>query len=466
MSSIQLVISDLHLADGDETLDCFGARQQAALQGLLAAASARGPLGQAEDVELIINGDCFDFLVTLLYTTRASIDADTAQGKLDKIIAAHWPFFETLRGFLAEPGRHVTFLTGNHDLELRFAGVRERILEELEGTPGKDVGKVVFCAPRFYRPLSDVYIEHGNHFDFWNHQCAGIWDEAGQAVTLSPDHLALSAGTRYYQHASFLMSKKYPYFDHFEPTMNTMRQIALLCLLDPELIQETAQRTMQLLAQPRPALANLAPGDERVPARLFEQAIIDFAAFEQDMRERKTDWQALDESKTTGAAARIAEFALLRDALELSPLEAISIICTPQVYEMAEEVATGMHGVLKQDSTLRYALAGHSHVTRIDGVSGGLQSYLNTGSWTTRLALPAPGELTPALVEWLRHPDMRNAPLRDVTQFVFALIHAPSPLSVDASTQDLAVEAGAVERFASASLCVWDSEQGNFRVLA
>ncbi len=60
MTTIKLVISDLHLADGHAVLDGFGKYQQSALEGLLNATSTHDPLSQAGDVELIINGDSFE----------------------------------------------------------------------------------------------------------------------------------------------------------------------------------------------------------------------------------------------------------------------------------------------------------------------------------------------------------------------------------------------------------------------
>ena len=124
-------------------------------------------------------------------------------------------------------------------------------------------------------------------------------------------------------------------------------------------------------------------------------------------------------------------------------------ICTPATYQMGESFAAGMHAVLKHEPSLRYAIAGHTHMVRIDPVHNGTQSYLNTASWSTRLALPAPGEVTPALVEWLRNPDWQHIPLRDVTQLTFALIN---------TTDD---------GRSSASLCVWEGgTKGSYRVLA
>jgi UDP-2,3-diacylglucosamine pyrophosphatase LpxH len=162
---LSVIISDLHLADGHAILDGFGDVQQAALEGLLDAANCSPPiyrggrlLGRtADNVELIINGDCFDFLVIPPLQTHDTTDPTIALEKLEKVIAAHHPFFELLHEFISTPGRSVTFITGNHDIELCFEEVRARIAEAIYGTPSKGEG-VHFCTTRFYRPVPDLYI--------------------------------------------------------------------------------------------------------------------------------------------------------------------------------------------------------------------------------------------------------------------------------------------------------------------
>jgi len=448
MSSTTLILSDLHLADGHAILDGFGETQQAAFEGLMNAASMQGPLGRADEVELLINGDCFDFLTTPPYNTGGSSDVPTALEKALKIVAAHAPFFATLCHFIEAPGRFVTFTSGNHDIELQFEQVRSRIAEAIGVEPGNE--KVRFCPTRFYRLRPDVYVEHGNHYDFWNQALPGLWDDEGQPLTRNPDNIILPVGSQYFQHAAHPISIKYPYFDHFEPSVNSTRQIALLCLLDPEIVIETAKLTMQMLSEPRPALANLAPGDERIPARLFEQAISDFAAFQQDLMARQTHWTEPGEQDVAQAQSTIMmDILMLREALSLPLVEAVAAICTPTTYSMGESVAEGMHAILKQEPQLRYAIAGHTHMLRIDSVNNGAQSYLNTASWSSRLALPAPGEVTPELIEWLRNPDWQHIPLRDVTELTFAIVN---------TTQD---------GRSSASLCAWEGgTKGSYRVLA
>ena len=461
MSTTKLIISDLHLADGTSILDCFGERQQAALEGLLAAAaspSSSFPFSPSEEVELIINGDCFDFLVTTPYNSNKTTHVTTAVQKIDKIIAAHRAFFATLRAFVALPGRRVTFVTGNHDLELCFAEVHTRIRAAIIGSDEVVEGeRIHFCPTRFYRPLPDVYIEHGNNYDFWNHAIQGIWDEQGQPLDRHPQTLALSAGSQYFQRAAYPISVQHAYFDHFDPPMNSMRQIALLCLLDPDLLIHVAQATMQLLSSPRQPLANLSLEDRRNPVRLFDEAIQDFAAFQTDMAAQKRDWPPVEPPQapeaTQPSQAVLQEFMTIHQALALPIVEAVAVLCTPRPYQMGADVASGMHNVLKNDPTLRYAIAGHTHEVRSDSVgSGGAapqQVYLNTGSWTTHLALPTPEDITAATVEWFRAPAWNAVPLRDITQFVFVLV---------TSSQDEA---------STARLCVWDgATHGNYRVLA
>ena len=89
--------------------------------------------------------------------------------------------------------------------------------------------------------------------------------------------------------------------------MNIMRQLALLSLLDPDIVMETAHKTMQMLASPRQPRAKLIPIDERNPVRLFEETIQDFATFQQDMIACKPDWspQTDDMQISAGSYARV-----------------------------------------------------------------------------------------------------------------------------------------------------------------
>jgi UDP-2,3-diacylglucosamine pyrophosphatase LpxH len=461
MSKCALVISDLHLADGHPILDGFGQRQQAAFEGLLHATQPGGSLsdsGDVDDIELVINGDCFDFLTTPPYLADGiSTPAITCE-KITAIVTHHRPFFEALRRFLETPGRHVTFLPGNHDIELIFPAAQQMLCQAICGQQSTE--NVTFINARAYRPMPDVYIEHGNHYDFWNY-APGVWDDDGRARVPAPQKLMLPIGTQYFHRVSSPISIAYPYFDHVDPTLGSLRQIALLCLLDPRIVIETAHRAMSMLSYHRVALEALEPGEEQVPVTLFERAIVDFAAFQQDMRGRQAGWEDVDAMlrEQPGAqqdpqAETIQQYFVLRGALALPPVEAARVILTSGADPANHNVTLGMQHILRDDPTLRYAIAGHTHTLYRGSISSeqGEQVYLNTATWTHREALPAAGEITSTLLEWLRAPSNMADPLREITRFVFALIESKD---------------GQDGQPSSAKLCAWEGgTTGHYHILA
>lgn len=443
MSKRILVVSDLHLANGHPILEGFGRQQQAVFEDLLRATEPGGSLepfdsldtreGARGEVELVINGDCFDLLTIPPYPADGISTPAIACEKLAAIEPVHRSFFAALRRFLRTAGRRVIFLPGNHDIELVFTEAQEFVRRAIDA--GEQSANITFCETRAHRPLADVYIEHGHQYDFWNH-ASDAWDDEGRPLAFRPGRITLPVGTQYFQRAAHPISVRYPYLDHFDPPIDSMRQIALLCLLDPQLVIETAQRAMRMLSYARVALEGLAPGEERRPVTLFEKAMLDFAAFQQDMIARDPAWRS-SETKLRAHAAEQAdqedsqaattrEFFALREMLLLPPLEAARAILSPVVYPMGESVAAGMYNVLRAEPSLRYAIAGHTHMLRQDALAGtgSRQVYLNTASWTHREALPSAGEITPELVEWLRDPTAKASPLRETTQFAFALVDA------------------------------------------
>ena len=451
MAGVKLIISDLHLADGHIEFDGFGSQQQAALNGLLQATEPGRLLGGTDDIELIINGDCFDFLAVRPYLDAGITTSAIALEKWAKISAAHPAFFQALRDFLRHPGRHVTFMAGNHDVELAFAEVRQAVYDAICAGADTPTRNVFLCETRFYRPLPDVHIEHGHHYDFWNN-VGDVWDEQGNPLSQQPARLTLPLGTQYFQRAAYPIGQAYAYFDRLDPSLDSARQIALLCLFNPTLVMETARRAMKMLSYPRTALESLGAGEEHIPSRLFEVAMLDFAAFQQDMVARKPEWQAVEAGLSTHPswqAGAIAEFFEMRDALLLPPTEAVKAILQPRPYAMGESVAMGMQNILRDNPALRYTIAGHTHMLRHDTLNGGTQAYLNIGTWTIRESKPTPADVTPELAAWLREPWQAASPLQGITQMVFALVQAEDGQP------------------STANLCVWeDGEQGHYRILS
>ncbi|MBX5451505.1 metallophosphoesterase [Thermogemmatispora sp.] len=465
MSVTILVVSDLHLADGQVPFEGFAEEQERAWKEFLRAASPGGLLteGKEDDtVELVINGDCFDFLATSPLQHARTRTVAQALEKLERIIAAHGSFFEALAQFLSQPQRRLTFVPGNHDIELLFPAIQQRLRQVLSRSSASEEQLRFWQRPR-YEPLPTIAIEHGNFYDFWNHRSAGLWTADGEPL---PPHeeILLSAGSWYYQEAGALIHRRFPYFEHLEPSLSYPSQMALLALLAPELLCEVVTNLVRLISRPRQPLAGLRPSERQMALRLFEEAMQDLAAFQRDMQRQKKDWQPVpgwDEQQAT--AALMEDYLRLREALveasqptatEETRRAAVARIFGRSTTQQLDSTAAGMCALLQREPRLRYALAGHTHSWLVQPLANGYQYYLNTGTWTRRLARPRPEEMTPAMFAWLYAPHWpptpSASPLREVTQYTFALIRAAE----DGSPS-------------TASLCAWEiASQPTYRVLA
>ncbi len=149
-------MSDLHLGAGDY-LDDFD-QDGSFIAFLDTVAGRRG-------TELIINGDFIDFVAVNLEkaSTRPFSRLGATEGeslaKLERVLEAHGDFFTALRAFM-EKGHRVVLVPGNHDVDLFWPRVRDRLLEVL-GMPDSD--HFHFEPSGIYRAGS-LYVEHGNQY--------------------------------------------------------------------------------------------------------------------------------------------------------------------------------------------------------------------------------------------------------------------------------------------------------------
>lgn len=130
---------------------------------------------QGEKVELVLNGDIFDFdsVVTVpdLPTFRVSWiekkrglepKAEKSKFKIQKILSDHGVFVEGLSNFI-RTGHRVVIVFGNHDLELHYPEVQEEIRKALNLT-AYEQERLLFVE-WFYISNQDTLIEHGNQYD-------------------------------------------------------------------------------------------------------------------------------------------------------------------------------------------------------------------------------------------------------------------------------------------------------------
>lgn len=123
--------------------------------------------GNPIPVELVINGDFFDFLnVPFQGEFEDMITEEIAVYKIRAILKGHPGVMKALKDFASLPGKKITYLIGNHDADLFFPKVREEIIRawDPEGrVPSKTV-EIVHDRDRLTYP-EGFEIRHGNQFE-------------------------------------------------------------------------------------------------------------------------------------------------------------------------------------------------------------------------------------------------------------------------------------------------------------
>ena len=171
---IKIVVSDCHLSAGrlfegrlnvhedfnfdDEMCDLF--------DYFSTGAFGEGPDGPVE-VELFINGDYLDFLnVPFHGEFEDAITEELAIYKLEAILAGHPKVMAALKRFASRPNKSITYMIGNHDADLFFPKVRERIIREWDPQGQFPSDKITIIADRDrVRFEGGVEIHHGNQFE-------------------------------------------------------------------------------------------------------------------------------------------------------------------------------------------------------------------------------------------------------------------------------------------------------------
>jgi UDP-2,3-diacylglucosamine pyrophosphatase LpxH len=126
-----------------------------------------GPYSGA-DVELFINGDYFDFLYVPFHGEfEDAITEEIALYKVEAIIEAHPKVMASLRKFASLPKKRISYLIGNHDAELFFPKVRERIVREWDPEKRGTV-EIIVDRDRIRWP-GGVEVHHGNQFEAGNY---------------------------------------------------------------------------------------------------------------------------------------------------------------------------------------------------------------------------------------------------------------------------------------------------------
>jgi UDP-2,3-diacylglucosamine pyrophosphatase LpxH len=389
---LKIVVSDLHLSAGHEAegnpLEDFDDDPEFAdLLDRIAAESQR----DGAQVELIVNGDAFEvpnvdsFDPAHAYPPEqyhSSSEEDSAR-KMAIIAGGHPVFFDALRRFIqvGPPRRYVTFIKGNHDLNLHWSAVQDHIRQAM-GATGERASLLTFEERRISR--EGIYVEHGNQYA---EMVDRIQDMEEPHDHDKPGQLALPLGSWFVMDVFNEVERQKYWIDGVKPITALVwyslafdfpfaaRAIATLIRRLPDVIQQGLFDVQEPRAN---ALARLLEDPDRVA---------DVAARYETDEIFRTEFNA--------------EVAMALDPPpELAGAEALPLPAGSDPVAMGARIQDRACSSLFESARLRASeegvklvTFGHTHEPSTEDLpEGGL--YINSGTWTWRADFTGAGKET------------------------------------------------------------------------
>jgi UDP-2,3-diacylglucosamine pyrophosphatase LpxH len=391
----KIVLSDLHLGAGREQegnpLEDFSSDQEfAALLQDIAAESDR----ESTDVELILNGDVFEMLQvphvdrfdpSIVYRSEqyhSSSEEDSVR-KMNIIIEGHRAFFQALGRFLrvGPPRRTATFVKGNHDLNLHWKGVQDRIRREIAATSGRE-SLLAFEERRISR--EGIYVEHGNQY-------AAVVDRVEDMEEPrdpeAPGQLAIPIGSWFVMDVFNKVEREKYWIDGVKPI--------------PALVWYCLAYDFAFAAKAIATLARALPGilwegllsTEESSGLVMVEDLVDQAKVVGLANRYETD-----ETFRTQFNAELAE--MLSPASQAFDLEFASAVAVSDPVAMGDQVRARVHSSLfaaasrlAEEEGVELVIFGHTHDAGMESLPGG-STYINCGTWTWRSDLSGEGRRT------------------------------------------------------------------------
>ncbi|HEX8317681.1 MAG TPA: metallophosphoesterase [Longimicrobium sp.] len=234
-----IVLSDLHLGAGP--LDDFDAVIEEHFCTFLSELSSSD-----QPTELVINGDFIDF-VQAPPSEGHELEAETDRGiplcftevqsneKLSAVLNEHKKAFVALQEFVdSNPRNQLTILPGNHDPDLFWPSIQDRVRDACLGTPTA-AARVRFHLGQVYRPTSapSAWIEHGHQHDELN--CFFVDGSPHWSVERPPILLDVTgtprllecAGTRFLIRYLNGLDHRFHFVDNVKPFRSFVQALAM-----------------------------------------------------------------------------------------------------------------------------------------------------------------------------------------------------------------------------------------------
>lgn len=233
-----LVLSDLHLGTGHRRgrvniYDDF--KEDERLAQLLE---------RYEGAHLVLNGDIFDLLkVPVMGQFPDEITERLAGIKLFKCLSGHPRVVEALRRFLEHPDAQLTYLPGNHDMELVFGSAQRIFTKFVTGQEHHPRLRFVTAQPYFH--LDGVEFHHGHQFEALH---AFDWGKLTLTRVSKEPVLNLPWGSLFVLRVLNPLIRERPYVDKVHPFWPL---IAGGMLFDTRFTSRMLGDTLQALVQAR-----------------------------------------------------------------------------------------------------------------------------------------------------------------------------------------------------------------------
>lgn len=401
----KIIISDLHMGGGYpqvNPLEDFGSDEVliAFLEKLAMESDQQGA-----DLELIVNGDAFEMLQVPhvdefvpaqeypadLYHSSSEIDSVR---KMRLIVAGHRALFDALGGFLrlGPPRRWVTFVTGNHDLNLYWPGVQDFLREAL-GATGRRAGLLTFegqCVNR-----EGIYVEHG-------HQYAELINRVENMIKplhpTDPGQLALPLGSWFVMDVLNAVEHHRYWIDGVKPITALIwyalafdfpfaaRALAMLLRALPGIVEEAfldAVPPEAEVAGNRESLANRLEDPVQVErlASHYRQDEVFRAEFNGEVAYVLAPQREMIDGQPEAAG------------LEYAPHLGDPVALGDQVRSRALSALSFQAACLAEKQKAAVVVFGHTHHPVQESLPGGA-TYINTGTWTWRADFSGAGKAT------------------------------------------------------------------------
>lgn len=203
---LKFILSDLHLGagfagDGGNRLEDFTADEEFVrlLQHILHESEQ-----DQREIELIINGDFFEFLQVpatddyrpgTIYPPEAYLDSSEPASirRLSLITRGHRQVFNALSDFMhaSQPQRRITIIKGNHDVHLFWPRVKSH-LREILGASGTRSSLLLFAEEFVSR--EKIYVAHGHQFA---EKMNSYHDHLDPRLSANPNQLFYPAGSHF-----------------------------------------------------------------------------------------------------------------------------------------------------------------------------------------------------------------------------------------------------------------------------